>query len=336
MGDGEQATVYFVCDVETTGSCPGVHALLGLGCVAYREDGTFVDQYYITINDGLRWEPSTKEWWDKQSIVIWEATRVGQVPIVEAMPAFTEWVDTTANGCLPVCVSQPSGFDFTWIYYLTHRYAERCPFVRRSLDVKSYAMGLLGKEYAHVDIKTNWPEAWKPSLPHSHHALQDSAALADTFLKMRKHGKAALTDLSGQYLLAVSPRGSDLVPISYALPEAAWSDVQKAILPSTVEVRINRGHTVPGTSIRVYAVSTDDDSTCFWLIQYEGADAPLWVRYSGMNESNTNGSRFSEALPGQNVWVSLLRRMYYSIDIATPDVVYKLEASWLSRTKLWV
>lgn len=188
MGDHEQATMYFVFDIETTGSCPGVHSLLSLGCAAYR-DGTLVDQYYCTVDDGLRWEPSTKEWWDQQSIVTWEAARFGQVPVEDAMRGFAQWVDVTAHGCLAVGVSQPAGFDFSWIYYLTHRYLGRCPFERRSLDVKSYAMGLLGAEYAHVNIKTNWPEAWRSSLPHSHHALQDCAALADTFLKMKKHGK---------------------------------------------------------------------------------------------------------------------------------------------------
>jgi DNA polymerase III epsilon subunit-like protein len=342
MGDSEQATMYFVCDIETTGSCPGVHSLLSLGCAAYQEDGKLVDQFYATVDDGMRWESSTKEWWDKQPRPVWEAARIGRVSVESAMVSFHEWVCATVNGCLPVCVTQPSGFDFTWIYYYMHRYTKQCSFVRRSLDIKSYAQGLLGKEYAHVNSKTNWPEAWRSSHPHTHNALEDCTALADTFFKMKAHGKSPTpTDLTGRYMLAMSPRGGEkdyLAPISYVLEETAWSALQQSVLPSTTQVRIDGGHTVPGTPIRMYSTSVDEDpGSSVWLVQFEGTSAPSSVRHTGGKETGlgSQGFRFYAATSSKKIWVALVPRLARSIEIYTPEVAFVVEFPWLNKVGLW-
>jgi hypothetical protein len=68
----------------------------------------------------------------------------------------------------------------TW--YLM-RFAGESPFSFSALDIKSYAMALLGTGFRET-VKTTMPKAWFDELPHTHRALDDAIGQGALFCNM--------------------------------------------------------------------------------------------------------------------------------------------------------
>ena len=83
----------------------------------------------------------------------------------------------------PGFVAYPAGFDFTFVYWYLMRFVGRSPFSHSALDIKTYAMALLGKEYR-ASVKRNMPRAWFDDLPHTHVALDDAIGQGALFCNM--------------------------------------------------------------------------------------------------------------------------------------------------------
>ncbi len=63
------------------------------------------------------------------------------------------------------------------------RFAGESPFSFSALDVKTYAMALLGKPYRQSS-KRNMPKHWFDKLPHTHVALDDAIEQGALFCNM--------------------------------------------------------------------------------------------------------------------------------------------------------
>jgi hypothetical protein len=59
----------------------------------------------------------------------------------------------------PVFVGYPAGFDFLFVYWYLIRFAGESPFSFSALDIKTYAMALLKKDYR-KSTKGGMPKHW--------------------------------------------------------------------------------------------------------------------------------------------------------------------------------
>ena len=174
--------IYVSTDVETDGPIPGIHSMLSFGSAAYRADKTLVDTY--TANLELLPEatpcPRTMEWWKSQPQA-WAACRVDPQSPEQVMPQYVSWLKKLPGK--PVFVGYPVAFDFMFVYWYLIRFAGESPFSHSALDIKTYAMAVLGKDYRD-SVKRNFPKSWFDPLPHTHCALDDAIEQGALFCNM--------------------------------------------------------------------------------------------------------------------------------------------------------
>ena len=98
-----------------------------------------------------------------------------------------QWLKTLPGR--PVFVAMPAGFDFLFVYWYLIRFAEESPFGHAALDMKSFAMALLGTEFRKSG-KSQMPSAWQSTRPHTHVALDDALEQGELFCAMLKASRA--------------------------------------------------------------------------------------------------------------------------------------------------
>ena len=176
--------IYFSIDLESDGPYPGDYSMLSLGCVVFDRHGAELGEWYANFEllPGASQHPDTMKFWaDNQPY--YDITRTFVQSPQEAMTHFVEWVESFDGH--PVAVAMPAGFDFSWMWWYSNKFAGRCPFSFSCLDLKTMAMCLIKKPYRD-STKRNWPRHWFSRLPHTHHALDDSREQGQTFVNMLK------------------------------------------------------------------------------------------------------------------------------------------------------
>jgi hypothetical protein len=187
--------IYFSVDIEADGPIPGPNSMLSLGAAAFLDDGTMVSTFSVNFDtlEGATGDPNTMQWWKTQPEA-WKACRENTVHPETGMKQFHRWLGETcaANGDRkPVFVGYPAGFDFLFVYWYLMRFVGHSPFSFSALDIKSYAMAILGTEYRHT-TKKNFPGRWFKGQPeHNHVALQDAIGQGILFCNILKERKQA-------------------------------------------------------------------------------------------------------------------------------------------------
>lgn len=181
--------IYVSTDVETDGPIPGPHSMLSIGSAAYTAGKELVSTFSANLETlpGAQADPKTAQWWATQSDA-WAACRTGLETPEAAMLRYVGWIKTLKGK--PVFVAYPAGFDFLFVYWYLMRFAGESPFSHSALDMKSFAMAVLKKDYRD-STKRNMPQRWFDDLPHSHVALDDAieqGALFCNMLKENRHG----------------------------------------------------------------------------------------------------------------------------------------------------
>ncbi|HKB41636.1 MAG TPA: hypothetical protein VKD72_34750, partial [Gemmataceae bacterium] len=97
------------------------------------------------------------------------------------MPEYVAWLKGLPGK--PVFVGYPVAYDFLFVYWYLMRFAGESPFSHSALDIKTYAMALLGREYRE-SVKRNMPPEWFDDLPHTHVALDDARGQGALFCNM--------------------------------------------------------------------------------------------------------------------------------------------------------
>ena len=87
------------------------------------------------------------------------------------MQAYVAWLQSLPGK--PVFVAYPAAYDFMFVYWYLMRFVGESPFSHSALDIRSYAMALLGGGYRDA-VKRNMPAEWFDALPHTHVALDDA------------------------------------------------------------------------------------------------------------------------------------------------------------------
>jgi hypothetical protein len=186
-----RSEIYFSIDIESDGPIPGPHSMLSLGAVAFHENGTVLGSFSVNFEllEGATGHPETMAWWATQDPEIWAAGRVDPKSPETAMRHFSQWVAVVCaqNKGKPVCVAYPAGFDFTFVHWYFMRFTEVNPFSFACIDIKSYAMAVLGTSFRQT-TKSEMPKAWFEGLPpHTHRAVDDALEQGQLFMAMRAH-----------------------------------------------------------------------------------------------------------------------------------------------------
>jgi hypothetical protein len=174
--------IYVSTDVETDGPIPGPHSMLSFASAAYRADKTLLSTFAANLHTlpGARGHPDTMAWWQAQPEA-WAAARSDLQDPAAALPAYVAWLRSLPG--TPVFVAYPAAFDFLFVYWYLIRFARESPFSFSALDIKTYAMALLRKDYRQ-STKRNMPRHWFDPLPHTHRALDDAIEQGALFCNM--------------------------------------------------------------------------------------------------------------------------------------------------------
>ena len=182
--------IYVSTDVEADGPIPGPHSMLSFASVAYDEDGVEVGTFSANLMQLPEAQPHdvTMAWWAKQQDA-WAACRTDLQAPHDAMHAYVQWLRTLPGK--PVFVAYPAGFDFTFVHWYLVRFTGESPFSHSALDVKSFAMALLGTRYRDT-AKQRMPRAWFGPQRHTHVALDDAREQGALFMGMLRESKRRL------------------------------------------------------------------------------------------------------------------------------------------------
>jgi len=174
--------IYVSTDVEADGPIPGPHSMLSFASAAYRPHKTLVGTFeanLITL-PGAQGDAKTMQWWQGQ-IEAWAACRENPRDPAIVMPEYVGWLKSLPGK--PVFIGYPAAYDFMFVYWYLIRFAGESPFSHSALDIKTYAMALLGREYRE-SVKRNMPATWFDDIPHTHIALDDAKGQGALFCNM--------------------------------------------------------------------------------------------------------------------------------------------------------
>jgi len=174
--------IYVSTDIESDGPVPGLNSMLSFGSAAYLADKTLVQTFSANLETlpGASGDPTTMAWWETQPEA-WEACRKNPQPPVLVLPQYVTWLKGLPGN--PVFVGYPAAFDFMFITYYLYRFAGESPFAYFALDIKSYAMAVLNRDFYEV-TKDTMPKHWFDDLPYTHVALDDALSQGALFCNM--------------------------------------------------------------------------------------------------------------------------------------------------------
>jgi hypothetical protein len=155
--------------------------MLSVGAVAYDDDGAVLGEYTANLKPlvGARPDPTTMAFWQDNAAAHRAATSNAQ-PAGAVLNDFREWTQSFGSG-RRVFVAAPAAFDYMFVYWYFQHFQRRSPFRFDVIDLRSFAMGVLGRSYtdsaAHVV-----PLEWQSKRPHTHVALDDAREQGDLFV----------------------------------------------------------------------------------------------------------------------------------------------------------
>jgi hypothetical protein len=180
--------IYLSTDIEADGPIPGPHSMLSLASVALSAEGEVLGEFSVNLEtlEGASMHPRMAAWWQGEPAA-WQACRENLQPPAKAMRDYLAWINTLKGRA--VFVAMPTGFDFLFVYWYFMRFCDECPFGHSALDMKSFAMALLGREFRKSG-KSGFPDSWRSQLPHTHIALDDAREQGESFVAMLRASRA--------------------------------------------------------------------------------------------------------------------------------------------------
>jgi hypothetical protein len=176
------AEIYVSTDVETDGPIAGRHSMLSLGSAAYTRDKQLLGTFSANLETlpGAQPDAKTAAWWLTQPEA-WAACRCDTEPPATVMQRYLGWLKSLPGK--PVFVAYPTAFDFPFVYWYLMEFAGENPFGYSAIDIKTYAMALLQRDYRACG-KQAMPREWFDPSPHTHVALDDAVEQGLLFCNM--------------------------------------------------------------------------------------------------------------------------------------------------------
>lgn len=180
--------IYISTDVETDGPIPGPHSMLSFASAAYTANKELLSTFSANLETlpGASAHPQTAQWWASQPEA-WAACRSGLEAPEAAMRRYVSWLKSLDGK--PVFVAYPAAFDFLFVYWYLMRFVGESPFSHSALDMKSFAMAVMGTDYRESS-KRNMPEDWFDEFPHTHVALDDAIEQGALFCNMLRQSRS--------------------------------------------------------------------------------------------------------------------------------------------------
>jgi hypothetical protein len=174
--------IYVSTDVESDGPIPGPNSMLSFGSAAYTAGKQLLATFSANLEtlEGATADPNTTQWWAKHPEA-WAACRLNLEAPEPAMQRYVAWLEALPGK--PVFVGYPAGFDFLFVYWYLMRFTGGSPFSFSALDIKTYAMALLKRDYR-KSAKSAMPKHWFDPHPHTHIALDDAIEQGALFCNM--------------------------------------------------------------------------------------------------------------------------------------------------------
>ena len=179
--------IYVSTDIEADGPIPGPNSMLSFASAAYQADKTLVGTFtrHLVALPGAAPDPKTEAWWKAQPEA-WAACRKDLCEPSVAMSDYVAWLKELPGK--PVFVGYPASYDFMFVYWYLIRFVGESPFSHSALDIKTFAMSLLGTGYRD-STKRNMPKRWFDEIPHTHVALDDALGQGALFCNMLREAK---------------------------------------------------------------------------------------------------------------------------------------------------
>lgn len=186
--------IYISTDIETDGPIPGEYSMLSFGSAAFIFDFPTkkfelveVFQRNLELLPNAKQSPDTMNFWAENQAA-YDETRINPVNPEVAFKDYVKWlkdIRKTFNGDV-VFVGYPAGFDFTFIYWYLIKFAGESPFSFSGIDIKTFAMAVLGTKYRET-TKKNFPKEWfSKKHKHTHVALEDAIEQGELFMNILK------------------------------------------------------------------------------------------------------------------------------------------------------
>ena len=174
--------IYVSTDVESDGPLPGPNSMLSLASAAYTAEKELLGTFSANLETlpGAAPDPKTAQWW-AQHPEAWAACRQNPEVPETVMRRYVAWLESLPGK--PVFVGYPAGFDFLFVYWYLMRFVGESPFSFSALDIKTYAMAVLKKDYRET-TKRVMPRHWFDPHPHTHIALDDAIEQGALFCNM--------------------------------------------------------------------------------------------------------------------------------------------------------
>jgi len=179
--------LYVAADVEADGPIPGPYSMISLGlAVAGRPDLTFYTELR-PISDDFVPQALAVSGLDRDRLL-------REAPTAEeAMTAAARWVNDLRAIGRPVFLAAPAVWDGMFVHWYFTRFTGRSPFgaTGSGVDLRSYWMGLTGCEWVATGKGRIKHALGLTALPHTHHAGEDAAELAQVFDAVRRSRPAS-------------------------------------------------------------------------------------------------------------------------------------------------
>jgi len=174
--------IYVSTDVEADGPIPGPNSMLSFASAAYTADKKLLCTFSANLETlpGASPDPKTAKWWATQPRA-WAACRSDQRRPEDALREYAAWLKALPGK--PVFVGYPATYDFLFVHWYLMRFVGDSPFGFSALDIKTYAMALLKKEFRKT-TKQHMPARWFDPRPHTHIALDDAIEQGTLFCNM--------------------------------------------------------------------------------------------------------------------------------------------------------
>lgn len=171
--------IYVSTDIETDGPIPGSYSMLSLGSAAYSCGSQLLDTFSINLSalPGAQQHPETMAWWIEHPEA-WAACHVDSQTPSLAMASYHKWLKALPGK--PIFVGYPAAFDFMFVYWYLIKFVGDSPFGHNALDLRSYAMACLKRNYERAG-KQHLPPEWLGKASLSHLALDDALAQGTLF-----------------------------------------------------------------------------------------------------------------------------------------------------------
>ncbi|MGC4809722.1 exonuclease [Micromonospora sp. DT228] len=179
--------LYIAVDVEADGPIPGPYSMISLGmAVAGHPDLSFYTELRPISDDYV-----------PAALAVSGLARdrlVREAPTAqEAMSAAAAWVNGLRRIGRPVFLAAPAVWDGMFVHWYFVRFVGHSPFgaTGSGVDLRSYWMGLTGSEWVQTHKGKIKHELGLHDVPHTHHAGEDAAELAQVFdavLRRRQSG----------------------------------------------------------------------------------------------------------------------------------------------------